>query len=89
MVVCDDEIIGYFSLLSDTIAFKKNNEKEIKFDIKNQLNITSKNKLLPAVKIGRFAIDEKYSNCGIGTEILFNILYNIKKIAETEIGLRM
>lgn len=88
LVVCDGEIIGYFSLLTDTIPIKNINEDNIRLDIKKQLNVTSKNKLLPAVKIGRLAIDEKYSGSGIGTEVLINILYNIKKTAETEIGLR-
>ena len=73
-------IIGYFSLLTETMPLKNINEEYVKTDIKNQLHITSKNKLLPAVKIGRFAIDEKYSGNGIGFDVLLNILYNIKKL---------
>lgn len=53
LITCDNEIIGYFSLLTDAIPLKNIREKSTKYDIKNQLSIKSKNKLLPAIKIGR------------------------------------
>lgn len=34
------------------------------------------------------AIDKKYSNEGLGSDVLMNILFNIKNIAETSVGLR-
>lgn len=88
LITCDEEIIGYVSLLTDTIPLKNIRENETKQDIKGQLSITSKNKLLPAIKIGRFAIDRKYAGNGIGTDVLLNVLYNIKHIAENNVGLR-
>ena len=88
LITCDNEIIGYFSLLTDAIPLKNIREKSTKYDIKNQLSIKSKNKLLPAIKIGRFAIDKRYSGNGIGSEVLLNILYNIKNISENSVGLR-
>ena len=88
LIICDNEIIGYFSLLTDTIPLKNIREKDTKKEIKNQLAITSKNKLLPAIKIGRFAIDKKYARKGIGSDVLLNILYNIKNISEKNVGLR-
>ena len=88
LIICDNEIIGYFSLLTDTIPLKNIREKDTKKEIKNQLAITSKNKLLPAIKIGRFAIDKKYARKGIGSDVLLNILYNIKNILSIVIMLR-
>ena len=35
---------------------------------------------MPAIKIGRLAIDKKYSGQGLGSDILMNILFNIKNI---------
>ena len=88
LVMCNNEIIGYFSLLTDTIPLKNIREKDTKRDIKSQLSITSRTKLLPAIKIGRFAIDKRYSRKGIGSDVLLNIIYNIKNISENNVGLR-
>lgn len=74
--------------MTDAIPLKNIREKSTKYDIKNQLSIKSKNKLLPAIKIGRFAIDKRYSGNGIGSDVLLNILYNIKNISENSVGLR-
>lgn len=62
--------------------------KKLEKDIKDQLNITSKKRKLPAIKIGRLAIDKKYSKQGLGSEILMSILFNIKNLAENSVGLR-
>ena len=43
---------------------------------------------MPAIKIGRFAIDEKYAHKGLGSEILMSVLFNVKNIAEDNVGLR-
>lgn len=43
---------------------------------------------MPAIKIGRLAVDEKYSGRGLGSEILMSILFNVKNIAENNVGLR-
>ncbi len=88
LIVCDNEIIGFVSLLTDSIPLKDIRDENLRHDIKNQLNILNKKKKLPAIKIGRLAIDKKYSNQGLGSDILMNILFNIKNIAETSVGLR-
>lgn len=88
LVMYEGKIIGYTSLLTDALILKNIRDQKIKLDIKNELNITKKDKLLPAVKIGRLAIDKKYTNYGLGSEVLLNIINNIKKISKNEIGLR-
>jgi len=42
---------------------------------------------IPATKIGRYAIDEKYTKKGLGSVILLNVVKNIEIISEN-IGLR-
>ena len=88
LVMCDDAIVGYVSLLTDTIPLRDIRDEDTKQDIKDQLDITSKKRKLPAIKIGRFAIDEKYARKGLGSEILMSILFNVKNIAENNVGLR-
>ena len=88
LVMCDDAIVGYVSLLTDTIPLKDIRDDETKQDIKDQLSITSRKRKLPAIKIGRLAVDEKYSGKGLGSEILISILFNVKKMAENNVGLR-
>ena len=74
--------------MADTIVLKNVKEKDIRKVIKSKLNTTNKKRLIPAIKIGRFAIDKKYSNKGLGTHILYNILQTINKISEESIGIR-
>lgn len=88
LVICDNEIIGYVSLLTDTIVLKNIKENEIRKIIKSKLNTTNKKRLIPAIKIGRFAINKKYSNKGLGTYILYNVLREINKISKEVIGVR-
>jgi GNAT superfamily N-acetyltransferase len=88
VVMCDDVIVGYVSLLTDTIPLKDIRDEDTKQDIKDQLNITSKKRKLPAIKIGRLAVDEEYAHKGLGSEILMSILFNVKNIAENNVGLR-
>ena len=88
LVMCDDTVVGYVSLLTDTILLKDIRDADTKHDIKNQLDITSKKRKLPAIKIGRLALDEKYAHKGLGSEILMSILFNVKNIAENNVGLR-
>lgn len=71
LVICNDEIVGFFSLLADNIEIKKVNED---YNIEYET--------CPAVKIGRLAIDKKYRNMGFGTLILDNICGNIKSMSE-------
>lgn len=92
LVICDDEIIGFVTLLTDTIEIKKIRDDFAKENIKNHLNTenreVSKSTLLPAIKIGCFAIAEKYSKQGLGTIIFRNIMYNLKLMSENNIGFR-
>ena len=88
LVICDDIVVGYFSLLTDTIFLDNIRDDIVKKDIKNRLNIASPKNRMPAIKIGRLAIDKKYSGHGLGSDILMNILFNIKNIAENSVGLR-
>jgi len=87
LITCDGEIIGFVSLLTDSIKLKIINENAVKITIKNKLNISENNRI-PAIKIGRFAISKKYAKKGLGSHILKSIILNIKNIAETEVGLR-
>ncbi|MBR0371909.1 MAG: GNAT family N-acetyltransferase [Methanobrevibacter sp.] len=64
------EIIGYVSLLADTIAYEK---------IKNDASIRLRE--YPAVKIGRFAVSKKYSGQHFGQELLDNTCKQINKIS--------
>ncbi|WP_067089220.1 GNAT family N-acetyltransferase [Methanobrevibacter curvatus] len=84
LITCDKEIIGYYSLLTDSIELKNIRDTDSKNIIKEKL---PKNKKLPAIKIGRFAISEKYSSQGIGSQILKNLIFNLIKISE-KIGFR-
>ena len=88
LIMCDDTVVGYVSLLTDTILLKDIRDGDTKHDIKNLLNITSKKRKLPAIKIGRLALDEKYTHKGLGSEILMSILFNVKNIAQNNVGLR-
>lgn len=86
--MCDETIVGYVSLLTDTLPLKDIRDEDTKQDIKDQLNFVSKKRKLPAIKIGRLAIDEKYAHKGLGSEILMSVLFNVKNIAEDNAGLR-
>ena len=43
---------------------------------------------MEAVPIGRFAIDNKYTNNGLGSHILRNVINSIRKLSENDVGLR-
>lgn len=88
LILYEGKIIGYVSLLTDTLVLKNIQDEKIQLNIKNQLEIKSKNKNISAVKIGRLALDEKYSGEGLWSHILRNILTNLKIISEKEIGFR-
>ena len=81
LIICDGEIIGFVSLLTDSMKLKLLQDEVEKEKIKGELKV-SENNTIPAIKIGRFAIDKKYTGHGLGSQILRNILYNLKKIAE-------
>ena len=87
LVICDDEIIGFVSLLTDTIKLKTLRNQSLKNELKEELNISENNEI-PAIKIGRLAIDKKYSKRGLGSHILRNVLLNILDLSKNKVGLR-
>lgn len=87
LIICDDEIIGYVTLLADGIKLKDIKSEETRLTIQEKLE-TGNNKLVPAIKIGRFAVDKKYSNNGLGSHLLRNILVNVRFISENYVGVR-
>lgn len=88
LAIYNGKIIGFASILTDTLQLKNIKDEKLQFKIKGKLNINSKNRGISAVKIGRFAIDERYSSKGLGKHILRNILKNLKQISENKIGFR-
>jgi len=60
LITCNGEIIGFVSLLTDTMKLKLLRDELEKEKIKGKLNV-SENNPVPAIKIGRFAIDRKYA----------------------------
>lgn len=92
LITCDDEIIGFVSLLTDTIPLKNIRDENIRLKLKHHYNENiekvPKKKQLPAIKIGRFAIDKKYTNNGLGSHILRNVINSIRELSENDVGLR-
>ena len=82
LVMCEGRIIGYASLLTDKIILKRIKDEKLRITLKGKLNLNSKEKEISAVMIGRFAIDKKYTNKGLGSHILRNILKNLKDCFE-------
>ena len=88
LAICDGEIIGFVSILTDTIKIKTIEDKSLKEEMKNELNVVGEDNTLPAIKIGRFAIDEKYAQKGLGSFIFRNVLLSILHLSKTKVGLR-
>lgn len=64
-----DNTVAYFSLLNDRVHLKEESNStrnRVNRAIPNQKRINS----YPAVKIGRLAVSEEFSNQGIGCQIL-------------------
>ena len=70
LLIHENKIIGFFSLLADSINIK---------DIPEEYECSYKS--FPAIKIGRLAIHEDYQKKGIGTKILDNICFEIKNMS--------
>ena len=88
LAICDGEIIGFVSILTDTLKIKTIEDKSLKEEMKNELNVIGEDNTLPAIKIGRFAIDEKYAQKGLGSFIFRNVLLSILHLSKTKVGLR-
>ncbi|WP_303247833.1 GNAT family N-acetyltransferase [uncultured Methanobrevibacter sp.] len=87
LIMCKDKIIGFVSLLTDTFKIGNIQDEKLKKIIKKELNLIGNKNIVPAVKIGRFAIDKKYAGKGLGNHIFKNVLMNIINIKET-VGFR-
>ena len=74
--MCDGKIIGFTSLLTDTIMIKRIRDESIKTEIKEKL------------KIGRLSLDKRYTGKGLGSHILRNILINLNNTSKNTIGFR-
>ena len=79
-------------MLTDTIPLKNLRDDEIKSKLKPHYNEdiekVPRKKPLPAIKIGRFAIDKKYSGKGLGSHVLRNVINSIRKLSDNDVGLR-
>lgn len=80
LIICDGKIIGFVSLLADTFKLGKIEDENVRNRIKEKLRITGNKNNIPAVKIGRFAIDKEYSGKGLGKHIFRSILFSLTKL---------
>ena len=87
LIICDGNVVGYVSILTDAMKLKILDDKETKDKILGKLNI-SENNVIPAIKIGRFAIDKRYAHKGLGNHVFRNVLLSILDIAQNIVGLR-
>ena len=65
----DDETIAYFSVLNDSIRLEDSNRSRFEKIIKI-IPFKKRYKSYPAVKVGRFAVSQKYQSQGIGSELM-------------------
>ena len=83
LAMYDEKIIGYFTLSTDNIKISNlQGDYEKKFKDKDVYY-----KVFPAVKIGRFGIDKRFENKGIGKFLFYRILKTIISISKL-IGFR-
>ena len=52
LAICDGEIIGFVSILTDTLKIKSLEDKSLKEEMKDELNVVGEDNTLPAIKIG-------------------------------------
>lgn len=66
-----NEVIGFFALKGDSISLTRNAQKELNKDYSD----------IPAIKIGRFAVDKKYQKKGIGKYLMeYAIGFIVKEV---------
>lgn len=63
-VDCPDRIIAYYTLSNSGVKVSSSEFEEL------GINTITPLQVIPAVLIGRFAIDSQYANCGNGRDIL-------------------
>lgn len=74
-----DVTVAYYSLLADKISFNPE-EKSAWNKINRNIPNNKRRKNYPAVKIGRLAVNEDYSGCGLGSMIIRNIMYTFTQV---------
>ena len=87
LIICDSVVVGYVSILTDSMKLKILEDETVKNEICKELSISENNEI-PAIKIGRFAIDKKYAKQGLGSHIFRNVLLSILDISQNIVGLR-
>ena len=87
LITCDGVIFGFVSILTDSMKLKVVDDEKTKKEIRDKLNISENNEI-PAIKIGRFAIDKKYGKKGLGSHILSNVLLSLLNLSKNKIGFR-
>ena len=63
---------AYFSLLNDKVAYDPQ-AKGLWNRINRHISNNKRRRSYPSAKIGRLAVAKEYTNCGIGSQILFLI----------------
>ena len=83
LALYEDKIIGYFTLSTDTIKISN-----LKGDYEKKFKDKDVNyKVFPAMKIGRFGVDKKFENKGIGRFLFQSIVLFALKVS-IQIGFR-
>lgn len=72
-----DELVGYITLLADTINLDSSLKEEFR---KKGIRYKS---LLPALKIGRLCVDDKFLRKGIGSLMMQFTIYMVKKLNDS------
>lgn len=76
LVICDEKVIAYFSLLVHFEGIPHDDYEEIR----KTLTELPEPESIPLVEITHFAIDRRYEDCELAGAIFDNIIYNIKNI---------
>lgn len=77
------EIAAYFTVSADSIRIKDISDEDKELLINRNITYRS----LPALKLGRLAVDKKFQNQGIGTVLLSRIILQALELSK-KIGLR-
>ena len=76
----EDEVVGYFSWLTDAIEIMGKDKRVFK---KTGMNYRT----YPAIKLGRLAIDKKYAKSGVGSYLVRIMVKNAINLSE-KVGCR-
>ena len=85
LVLLEDEILAYFTISPFTLNYKKLSDN-IRKEIEDGLGTTVDVKRIPVLLLGQFAVEKKYQNRGVGSEILGKIIIPIAIAIAEQIG---